>query len=60
MEPNLGFWGNLGLAGSLDSALLLTRAQYNSNNHLMGGSAWPRPVTPCQHRPHALGGRAED
>ena len=27
--------------GSLDSALLLTQAQYNSNNHLTSGSARP-------------------
>ena len=37
---------------------LKTRAQCNSNNHLTGGSARPRPVTPRHHRPHTLGGRA--
>ena len=28
------------LAGSLDSAVLLTQAQSNTNTHLTGGSAW--------------------
>ena len=37
---------------------LKTRAQYKSNNHLTGGSARPRPVTPCHDRPHATGGSA--
>ena len=39
VTPNWSFWGNLGLAGSLDLAALMTRAQHKLNNHLMGRSA---------------------
>ena len=39
MTPNWSFWGNLGLADSLDLAALMTRAQHKLNNHLMGRSA---------------------
>ena len=42
MTPNWSFWGNLGLAGSLDLAALMTKAQHKLNNHLMGRSARPR------------------
>ena len=39
VTPNWSFWGNLGLAGSLDLAALITQAQHKFNNHLMGRSA---------------------
>ena len=39
VTPNWSFWGNLGLAGPLDLAALMTRAQHKLNNHLMGRSA---------------------
>ena len=42
VTPNWSFWGNLGLAGPLDLATLMTQAQYKLNNHLMGGSTRSR------------------
>ena len=41
MTPNWSFWGNLGLADSLDLAALMTRAQHKLNNHLMGRIGGP-------------------
>ena len=47
MTPNWSFWGNLGLADSLDLAAFMTQAQYKLNNHLMGRSTRSRCAMHC-------------